>query len=208
MNKIARTSKSMHRMLTSGQLKVELHKSLYCVSSGMNMMRKLLKDSCDFVKHEHSRSNGFCISHIHSGKYEWGRHHRFTTCERFIHRLNWHTVKHGETINLRYLPLIRMNILREQTTHCITGCKTTCGNYARDLVSFIQVDLSIKAVERSRSGPKRIVHEKVTIGEFRDAKTPPANYKKIKKVTIRDQIRLLGEDPDSFIRRRVNEIQK
>ena len=117
------------------------------------------------------------------------------TCERFIHRLNWHTVKHGETIQFEVSSSYPDEYPKESRQLIVSpGAKQLVGTTPETWYRSFKWTCPIKAVERSRSGPKRIVHEKVTIGEFRDAKTPPANYKKIKKVTIRDQIRLLGED--------------
>ena len=208
MNKIARTSKSMHRILTSGPLQVELHKSMYCVFSGMNMMRKLVKDSCDFVKLMNGTDVFVCfrVENMSGGDIMIS-----PVCARYNGQYDhkWHTIKHGGTIQIE----VYSSYLAEYGKQCrqlivSPGAKQLVGTTPCDWFRSYKLTCPIKTIERTRSVPELMVLEKVTIGEFRDAKVFPANYKKIKKVTIRDQIRLLGKDPDSFIRRRVDKIQR
>jgi len=210
MNEIARTSKSIHKTLTSGQLKVELHKSLYCVSSGMHMMRKLLEDSYDFVKHMDGTAESACL--VFTVENMSGEDIMISPiCARYIGNYRWHTIKHRETIQC----VVSSSYSEQYAKQCrqlivSPGAKQLVGTTPETWYRSYKLTCPIRltGADRTRPGSKRIVLEKVTIGEFRDAKTPPANYKKIKKVTILDQIRLLGEDPDSFIRRRVDEIQR
>ena len=202
METLSCVSKKMFCTFYKSSTSIEIHKALVCVKSGLHRLYDTL-DSGE--AHSHSwihRNQSILVNFTVENKS--GVDIMVTPYfNKSVTRM-WYYIKDGETKSFE-THSAKLSFKLNRQLIIAPGPDKIVGFTQADWYRCYRVTCNHNASQESTSGVVSL--EKVTIGEFRNSTTPPANFTKIKDVTMFDKIRLVTSDnPKELIAARMRQL--